>query len=139
MANNGNAERGTAAVEMVLIAPVLIVLLAAVVGAGRIVSTKSAVLAVAREAARAASDATDASGAIALARQRADQVAAGFGLDPSRLEISQSPGGYERGAPYVVTVSYRIELDDLPGLGFVPGSFVVSSAHTELIDRYKSR
>lgn len=132
-------ERGTAAVEMVLVAPVLIVLLATVVGAGRIVSTKSAVLDVAREAARAASDAPDAATAVAVARERAAEVAAGLGLDPARIVITEDPGAFDRGAPFRVDVTYRVELGDLPGLGFVPGSFSVTATHTELIDRYKSR
>lgn len=132
-------ERGSAAVEMVLVAPVLIVLLAAIVGAGRIVTTKSAVLSVAREAARAASEAPDADTAMAVAQQRAAEVAANFGLDPSRVELHQSPGDFGRGAPYSVEVDYRVELGDLPALGFLPGSFVVSAHHTELTDRYKSR
>lgn len=132
-------ERGAAAVEMVLVAPVLVVLLATVMGAGRVVSTKSAVLDVAREAARAASEAPDASSAMAIGQQRADEVAAEFGLDTSRLHLTQIPGSFARGAPYIVEVQYRVQLGDLPGLGFLPGSFVVTARHGELIDRFKSR
>jgi hypothetical protein len=132
-------EDGTAAVEFVLVAPALVLMLAAVVGAGRVVSTKSAVLDVAREAARAAAEAPDASTAEAIGLQRAQRVATGFGLDLSRLEIEQTPGSFERGAPYTVDVTYRVELSDLPALGFLPGSFVVSAHHAELTDRYKSR
>lgn len=132
-------ERGTAAVEMVLVAPALIVLLAAIVGAGRIVTTKSAVLSATREAARAASDAPDAETAIEIARQRVDEIAADLGLDPSRIELSQSPGTFERGTPYTVEITYHVELGDLPGLGFLPGSFTLSARHVELTDRYKSR
>lgn len=133
------SEDGTAAVEFVLVAPALILMLAAVVGAGRVVSTKSAVLDVAREAARAAADAPDASTAEAVATDRAHQVAAGHGLDPARLTIEQDPGDFARGAPYTVDVIYRVELSDLPALGFLPGSFVVSAHHAELTDRFKSR
>lgn len=132
-------EEGTAAVEFVLVAPALILLLAGVIGAGRVVSTKSAILDVAREAARAASDAPDASTAKAIAVERAREVAAGLGLDPGRLVIEQNPGSFDRGAPYTVRVSYRVELSDLPALGFLPGSFVVSARHAELTDRYRSR
>jgi Flp pilus assembly pilin Flp len=133
------SERGTAAVEMALLAPVLVVLVAAVVAAGRIVETKSAVLAVAREAARAASEASDASSARWAAASAASGVAAGLGLDPARLALSQSPGGFGRGEPYRVSVSYEVRLADLPGLGILPGSFVLSAEHVEPIQRFKSR
>jgi hypothetical protein len=133
------SERGTAAVEMALLAPVLVVLVAAVVAAGRIVETKSAVLAVAREASRAASEAPDPSSARSAAASAAAQVAAGFGLDPARLALSQSPGGFGRGEPYRVTISYEVRLADLPGLGILPGSFVLSAEHAELVQRFKSR
>jgi hypothetical protein len=132
-------ERGTAAVEMVLVAPALVLLLAAIVGAGRVVTTKSAVLSVAREASRAASEAPNAETAKSIAQQRIEELAADLGLDPSRLEVHQSAGGFERGAPYSVEITYRVELDDLPGLGFLPGSFSVSARHIELTDRYRSR
>jgi len=132
-------EDGTAAVEFVLVAPALVLMLAAVVGAGRVVSTKSAVLDVARESARAAAEAPDASTAQAIATERARDVAAGLGLDPTRLTIEQDPGSFARGTDYTVDVTYRVELSDLPAMGFLPGSFVVSARHTELTDRFKSR
>jgi Flp pilus assembly pilin Flp len=132
-------ERGAAAVEMALLAPVLVLMLATVVAAGRVVETKSAVLAVAREAARAASEAPDASEARRSASERARQVAVGLGLDPARLIISQDPGGFRRGEPYTVHVTYRVGLADLPGLGILPGSFVISAEHSEIVERFKSR
>jgi hypothetical protein len=133
------SQRGSAAVEMALLAPVLVVLISMVVAAGRIVETKSAVLAVAREAARTASEAPDAAKARSAALSTAQEVAAGLGLDPARLAVVQSPGAFGRGEPYRVSVSYRMELTDLPGLGILPGSFVLSAEHGELIQRFKSR
>lgn len=132
-------EDGTAAVEMVLIAPALLLLLAVIVGSGRVVSTKSAVLSVAREAARAAAEAPDAPSAQSAANDRARSVAAGLGLDPTRLEIRHDAGDFARGAPYEVRVSYRVRLSDLPAFGVLPGSFTVRATHTELTERYKSR
>lgn len=131
-------EDGTAAVEFVLVAPALILLLAVIVGSGRVVTTKSAVLSVAREASRVAADAPDVETARQLGLDRAREVAAGLGLDPSRLRITQT-GSFERGAPYEVSVSYQVQLGDLPALGFLPGSFTVAARHTELTERYKSR
>jgi Flp pilus assembly pilin Flp len=132
-------EHGTAAVELALLAPVLIVLVAVVVAAGRIVETKSAILSVAREAARAASEAPDAASARSAATAAATDVATGLGLDPSRLALGQNPGGFGRGEPYRVSVSYEVRLADLPGLGTLPGSFVLSAEHAELIQRFTSR
>lgn len=132
-------EEGTAALELMLIAPALILLLAVVVGSGRVVSTKSAVLDVARESARAAADAPDPESAAAIANARAREVAAGLGLDVSRLVIEEDPGTFDRGTPYTVTVSYRVRLGDLPAFGLLPGSFVVTARHVELTDRYRSR
>jgi Flp pilus assembly protein TadG len=132
-------ERGTAAVELALLAPVFVVLLAVVVAAGRMVETKSALLSVAREAARAASEAPDAAAARNAALATAREVASGLGLDPARIAVDQDPGGFGRGEPYRVRVSYEVRLADLPGLGLLPGSFVLEAEHAELVDRFKSQ
>jgi Flp pilus assembly pilin Flp len=132
-------ERGTAAVELALLAPVLLVLVAVVSGAGRMVETKSAVLSVAREAARAAAEAPNAAAAYEVAIATAQQVAEGLGLDPARLSIVQDPHGFSRGAPYEVSVSYQVSMADLPGLGLLPGSVTLGAEHAELIDTYRSR
>jgi Flp pilus assembly pilin Flp len=132
-------ERGTAAVELALLAPVFVVLVAIVVVAGRMVETKSALMSVAREAARAGSEAPDAATALDAALATAQEVASGLGLDPARLEVSQDPGGFRRGGPYEVSVSYEVPLADLPGLGLLPGSVVLGAEHAELIQRFKSR
>ena len=133
------SERGTAAVELALLAPVLVVLVAVVTAAGRMVGTKSAVLSVAREAARAAAEAPNAAAAHDAAIATAQQVAEGLGLDPARLSIVEDPHGFVRGAPYEVSVSYQVSMADLPGLGLLPGSVTLGAEHGELIDTYRSR
>jgi Flp pilus assembly pilin Flp len=133
------SERGTAAVELALLAPVLVVLVAVVTAAGRMVGTKSAVLSVAREAARAAAEAPNAAAAHDAAIATAQQAAEGLGLDPARLSIVEDPNGFARGAPYEVSVSYEVSMADLPGLGLLPGSVTLGAEHAELIDTYRSR
>jgi TadE-like protein len=133
------SERGTASVELALLAPVLVVLVAVVTAAGRMVETKSAVLSVAREAARAAAEAPNAAAANDAAIATAQQVAEGLGLDPARLSIVQDPHAFARGAPYEVSVSYQVSMADLPGLGLLPGSVTLGEEHAELIDTYRSR
>jgi hypothetical protein len=126
-------------VELALLAPVLVVLVAVVTAAGRMVGTKSAVLSVAREAARAAAEAPNAAAAHDAAIATAQQVAEGLGLDPARLSIVEDPHGFMRGAPYEVSVSYQVSMADLPGLGLLPGSVTLGAEHAELIDTYRSR
>ncbi len=133
------SERGTAAVELALLAPVLLVLVAVVTAAGRMVATKSAVLSVAREAARAAAEAPNAAAAHDAAVATAQQVAEGLGLDPARLSIVEDPHDFARGAPYEVSVSYQVSMADLPSLGLLPGSVTLGAEHAELIDTYRSR
>ncbi len=133
------SERGTAAVELALLAPVLVVLVAVVTAAGRMVGTKSAVLSVAREAARAAAEAPNAAAAHDAAVATAQQVAEGLGLDPARLSIVEDPHDFARGAPYEVSVSYQVSMADLPSLGLLPGSVTLGAEHAELIDTYRSR
>jgi Flp pilus assembly protein TadG len=133
------SEHGTAAVELALLAPVLVVVVAVVTAAGRMVETKSAVLQVAREAARAASEAPNPTAARDVAIATARQVAEGLGLDPALLQVVQDPHGFARGAAYEVSVSYNVSLADLPGLGLLPGSVTLRATHGELIDAYRSR
>ena len=69
-----------------------------------------------------------------------DEVETDVWLTPEgRLVISQDPGGFRRGGPYTVYVTYRVQLADLPAFGVLPGSFVVSAKHSELVERFKSR
>ncbi len=133
------SDRGTAALELVKIAPALLLLIAVIVGAGRIVSTKSAVESVAREAARVASDASDPISARAKGEGSASEAAEGLGLDPLRLKVATDAGNFNRGEPLTVRVTYEVRLADLPAFGLLPGSFDVSARHTEIIERHKSR
>lgn len=132
-------DEGNASIELVLMAPVLLVILALIVASGRLLSTKSAVEAVTREAARAASQADNAESANDIAKQRAEDVSAELRLDVSRLRLDTKLGSFGRGAPLTVEVDYLLPLSDLPGFGLLPGSIQVSGRHTELIERFKSR
>lgn len=132
-------DQGSASVELVMIAPALLLLIAVIVGSGRIVSTKSAVESIAREAARAASDASDSLSAREKGEGSASEVAEGLGLDPLRLRVATDAGDFNRGEPLTVRVTYEVRLADLPGFGLLPGSFVVSARHTEIVERHKSR
>ena len=132
-------ERGTAAVEALLIAPVLLVLLALLIAGGEVTSDQAALRGVAREAGRIAVTAPDSTQATAWGQQRAREVAAGYGLDPERLSVVVDPGRFERGGTVLVTATYSVELSDLPSFGLIPGSARLTAEHAEPIDLYSSR
>ncbi len=133
------SERGSAAVEALLVAPVLLVLVALLVGGGQITSDQAAVRAVARESGRMAVTASTPSEAVELGEARGGEVAAGYGLDASRLGVSINTGSFERGSDVEVGVTYTVELSSLPAFGLLPGSARLTATHTEPIDRYMSR
>lgn len=124
-------------VEVALVLPLLLVLVAGVVMAGRVAHAQVAVQSVARETARTAAVAPSASVGLLSAEARAVSVAAGHGLSLDRLGIEIDAGGFERGGTVQTYASYEVQLGDLPLLGMV--TVTVSSSHDERIDFYRSR
>lgn len=133
------SQSGSAAVELVLLAPVLLALLALVVGAGRVVMIRSAVESVVRESARSATQASNAEHALGIVESRAREVAAEMGLDQSNIVVRAEIGEFSRGEPMTVSASYLVQLSDLPAFGLIPGSFNLSARHVETVERHKSR
>jgi Flp pilus assembly protein TadG len=134
-----SGERGSATVELLVVAIALLALTGGLIGVGRLTSTRAALAGVAREAARAAANATTPTQAIRTGHQRAHQVAAGYQLNPDRLHITVEPAGLARGGTLTVTASYQVPLDDLPTLGLLPGQLTLAARHQEPIDPHKSR
>jgi Flp pilus assembly protein TadG len=134
-----NGERGSAAVEAVLIAPVLLLLLAVLVGGGQLVSDQAAIRAVAREAGRVAVTAASGDEAIRWGETSGRETAAGYRLDVSELVVTVLPGSFRRGGNVTVRVAYDVSLSDLPAFGLIPGRARLTAAHVEPIDIYRSR
>ena len=132
-------ERGSAAVEALLVAPVLLVLVALLVGGGQLVSDQAAVRAVAREAGRIAVTGSSPSDAVELGTARAAEVADGYGLDSSRVRVSVQPGSFDRGDQVTVHVTYSVDLSGLPSFGLIPGTAELTANHVEPIDRHIGR
>jgi len=132
-------ERGSATVELLVVAIALLAFTGGLIGIGRLTSTRAALAGVAREAARAAANATTPTQAIRIGRQRAHQVAAGYQLNPDRLQVTVDPAGLRRGGTLTVTASYQVPLDDLPTMGLLPGQLTLAARHQEPIDPHKSR
>jgi Flp pilus assembly protein TadG len=134
-----HGERGTATVELTLVALGLLVFAAGLIGIGRLTDTRTALAGVAREAARAAADAPTATQAIQLGQDAARQTATGYRLDPTRLQVSVDPRGFSRGGTLLVTATYRVRLGDLPTLRLLPGEVTLRARQLEPIDPFRSR
>lgn len=132
-------QRGSAAVEAVLIAPVLLILVALLMAGGKVTTDQVALQGVAREAGRIAVTAPNPASAVSLGRARAEAVAAGYGLDPSRLAVAIAPGAFSRGGQVLVTATYSVDLNTLPSFGLIPRSTQLTARHIEPIDLYISR
>jgi Flp pilus assembly protein TadG len=134
-------ERGDAALELIILAPVLLALIALVIAAGRISIARGSVDAAARDAARQASLARSPGEARIAAELSAQAALRQDGLDCTPA-VSVDTYGFsvQVGEPAQVraTVSCQVPLSDLvvPGL---PGSVTLSYTFTSPLDPYRGR
>lgn len=130
-------DRGSAAVELAVVAPALVLLLLLVVYAGRVAEADDDVRRAASEAARAASmrqhpgDAADAAQATVAANL------ATAGVDCASLTTDVDTGDFAPGGTVTVTVACEASMRDLSLLG-VPGVTTFRSTAVEVIDRLRS-
>jgi Flp pilus assembly protein TadG len=131
-------ERGSVSVELALLAPALLLLVAFAVLAGRTQIAEGAVQEAARAAAREASLARDAVTAGALAERTLaaqDLRCPNTSVDVDTAGFAAPPG--QRG-DVTVTVTCVVGMTDLlaPGL---PGTVTVEAAFTSPVDAYRER
>ncbi len=132
----GFGEDGSAAVELTLLAPVVILLLLLIVAVGRQIQTRMQVDDAAATAARAASTARSPAQAQAAARAA---VTAGLpGGTPScrAVTVTVDASDFRPGGVVRVTVACTVDLADLTGLR-LPASRTLASTSTAVIDRYR--
>ncbi len=128
-------EYGTAALELVLIAPVLLVVMLFVIGLGRMAHARQEVESVAADAARAASLERNTAQSAAAARTAAQTSLGDAGLACTQLSVSVDISNYRPGGQVEVTVSCTAQLGDvaLSGLGgskvFTASSIVPIETH----------
>jgi Flp pilus assembly protein TadG len=136
------ADRGSATIELAILAPALLALLGLVIVAGRISVAGGAVEQAAASAARAASIARDARAAQASAGRAAEASLRDQGVTCQPLSSSVDTAGFavDVGSPSSVTVSVRcvVALADVavPGM---PGQRTVTAQMTSPIDRFRGR
>jgi Flp pilus assembly protein TadG len=135
-------DAGNAALELVVLAPVIFILIALVVAAGRTSIAQGAVDAAARDAARQASISLTPGAAQVAAQSSAQAALSGDGLDcdpqvhVDTRQFETVPVGLP--ASVTATVVCQVPLSDLvvPGL---PGSRTLSFSFTSPLDPYRER
>lgn len=135
-------ERGSATLELAILAPALLALLGLVIGAGRVVAAGGAVEQAAAAAARAASLSRDAGQAQLRAEDEARASLRGQDLTCTQLSSTVDLRGFAQavGRPGTVSVEVActVGLADLavPGL---PGSRTLVARATSPLDTYRGR
>jgi Flp pilus assembly protein TadG len=138
----GRADSGNAALELVILAPILLALLSLVIAAGRTTIAQGAVDAAARDAARQASIALTPAAAqtAGLVSARAALRQDGLDCSPAVVIDTSQFTSVPAGLPAAVTamVSCVVPLANLalPGL---PGTARLSARFTSPLDAYRSR
>jgi Flp pilus assembly protein TadG len=127
-------DRGSASVELAILAPLVGILLLAVVVVGRVQVARADVEGAARSAARELAIARDPTGVIgAVESGLAETLDVG---SPSCRTMTFTPA--VTGEWVTVTVACVVDLDDAALLP-VPGSMTVTATATEVIDTHRER
>ncbi|GHJ49417.1 membrane protein [Catellatospora sp. TT07R-123] len=138
----GTADRGSAAIELAILAPVAIIFFIAVMMAGRLGLARQAAEAAAYDAARTASLARTEDAAADQARDAAARSFAAQGIRCQSMTIATDTRGFAVpvGQPATVSVSVTCVADFtdiiLPGM---PGRANLTSTFTSPLDTYRSR
>lgn len=133
-------DRGSASLELAILAPALVLALLLAIGAGRITTSHQAVEAAARDAARQASIARDPTTAQANATTSAHATLAREGLTcPARVTVDVSQFARTVGQPGTVTatVACTVRLADVAASG-IPAA-TVTGRYTSPIDPHRGR
>ncbi len=135
-------DRGSATVELVILAPTLLLFLLLAIYAGRVAMARQSVHAAAADAARSASIARTEGAAAGNARAAADATLAAEGLrcQATQVDVDISAFGAPVGVPGTVaaTVSCTVDLTDLTVPG-VPGSRQLTATVASPLDTYRER
>ncbi len=141
MSRRARGERGSLSLELVVLAPAILAVLALVIAGGRAAIASQAVAQAAAQAARDATLHPSAAAAAAAAATRADSVLAGQGLDcaPRTVTVDAAALAAPPGAPgtVAVTVECTVTWTDLgiPG----PGTRTLRATGRAPVDTWTAR
>lgn len=135
-------ERGSASLELVILAPALLLILSVIIFAGRVAIAGQSVQQAAEEAARTASLARSRGDANTTAAAAARDTLAQQGLECTAVTVNVDTSGFNApiGQPATVTatVTCPVKVGDLmiPGL---PGTRTVKATASSPIDEWRQR
>jgi hypothetical protein len=129
---------GSAAVELVLVAPLLVALLLFVAGLGRIASARGQVDGAARDAARAASLERAPAAARSAAQEAARAALAGRDITCARMAVTVGTTAFRPGGQVSTRVSCTVGLADLGLTGF-PGHRTLTGAAIAPLEAWRSQ
>ncbi|MFM9442586.1 TadE/TadG family type IV pilus assembly protein [Streptomyces acidiscabies] len=132
----GCGTRGSATVELILLAPVLLLMLWFLVYCGRLTDTRLRIESAAHQAARAATLAHTPSTAAAEARTTAATTLHDAGVTCRNLSVTVH-GTLTNGSALTVAVTCTVDLHDLALLQ-VPGTTTLTADFTAPVDTYRS-
>jgi Flp pilus assembly protein TadG len=130
-------ERGAAALELVLMAPVLLAVLLLVVGLGRMAHARQQIESVAADSARAASLERNTALSAAMARAAAERSLGDAGLSCTGLDVDVDVSAYQPGGQVQVRVSCTAQLRDV-ALSGLPGARVFTASSTVPIEIHRA-
>jgi Flp pilus assembly protein TadG len=135
-------ERGSAAVEITLLIPALLITLGLLILGGRIWFARTTVNEAANSAARAASLARTAAEAAVVGRAAAEQSLSTGGLRCATTAVAVNTAGFgvPVGTPATITstIDCRIAFSDLL-LPRIPGGVDLNASGASALDTYRSR
>jgi hypothetical protein len=130
-------QSAQALAELAIVLPIVLALVFGTLAVSRIVQARTAAIAVAHEAARAAALADSPAEAVDRMRQRAELVAPGLGLDPHRLVVVWDVSHFDSDPGEVVAhIEYPVDLGDLPLVGEAP-TVTIRADHVEWLDPFR--
>lgn len=130
------AQRGSASVELVLVAPVLVVFLLLMALGGRLAQSRSDIDIAARDAARAASIERSPGAATTQAQAAASATLSQVGLPCQDVGVAVDTSDFQAGGTVAVEVSCAVRLSDLGLLG-VPATRTMTSRSVAPVDLYR--
>ncbi len=120
------SERGQAYIELVMVLPLFLIVIAALIFFGRVLYIKIALDMASYDACRAAVESLQPGDGISQGMIAGQETLKGFNLNPAGANVSIAPaGGWTRGTPVQCTASYDLFVGDIPDVsGFANGSGV---------------